>query len=336
MVMRTGRGGTGLGQALGLAVLLWQVVLAPVAARAQEDAVKLGDLLALSNAGIYLAIDEGFFKEQGIRNDSTTFASAGKMLPALTAGELDVSVGAPSAGLFNAIAQGAPYRIVADKGQARTGAGYTMLTVRKDLVDSGQVKSVRDLKAKKVSFFAKGITHDYIMGKMAEEVGLSIKDFDITYLAAPNQLTAFETKAIDAAITTEPWGARFEERKVAVRFRMPDQVKGLGPVQVGIVIYAGRFAAERHAVAQRWMNAYRKGVQYYNAKGGQDPEVLAILEKYTKAPAQTIKAVIPPYLAPDGKPSVENLADQIKWFVANGYMPEAVGVDKVVDLQYVK
>jgi len=333
---RRGRSGRGLGRSLGLVLLLASAPWRPVAAWGQDEVVRLGDLLALSNAGIYLAIEKGYFKEQGIRNDITTFASAGKMLPALTAGELDVSVGAPGAGLFNAIAQGAPYRVVADKGQARAGTGYTMLTVRKDLVDSGQVKSVRDLKGKKVSFYAKGITHDYVMGKMAEEVGLGIKDFDTIALAAPSQLTAFETKAIDAAITTEPWGARFEERKVAVRFRTPDQVKGLGPVQVGVVIYAGRFAAERHAAAQRWMNAYRRGAEYYNTKGIRDPEVLAILEKYTKVPAATIKAVIPAFLAADGRPSVENLADQIRWFVANGYMPEAVGVDRVVDLQYLK
>jgi len=320
----------------GMAALLGAVMSAPAAARAAEEVVRLGDLLALSNAGVYVAIEKGFYKEQGIRNEISTFASAAKSLPALTAGELDVSVGAPGAGLFNAIGEGAPYRIVADKGQTRTGTGYTMLTVRKDLVDSGQVKSVRDLKGKRVSFFAKGIVHDYVMGKMAEEVGLTLKDFEVTYLGAPNQLTAFETRAIDAAITTEPWGARFEERKVAVRFRTPDQVKDLGVVQVGVIVFAGKFSAERRDAAQRWMNAYRKGVSFFNTKGPQDPEVLAILEKYTKVPAAIIKAVFPPYLAPDGKPSLESLADQIKWFVANGYMPQPITIEKVLDLQYLK
>jgi hypothetical protein len=77
------------------------------------------------------------------------------------------------------------------------------------------------------------------------------------------------------------------------------------------------------------MNAYRKGVSFFNTKGPQDPEVLAILEKYTKVPAAIIKAVFPPYLAPDGKPSLESLADQIKWFVANGYMPQPITTEKV-------
>ncbi len=322
-------------RALGVAIVLCLGVL-PGTAPAQEDVVKLGDLLAISNAGVYIAIEKGYFKEQGIRNDINTFASAAKALPALTAGELDVSVGTPSAGLFNAIAQGAGFRIVADKGQARAGTGYFMLVVRKDLVTSGQVKSVRDLKGRKVSLFAKGTNFDYLLGKMAEEVGMTIKDFDLTYLAAPNQLTAFETKAIDAAITVEPWAARFAEKGLAVRFRTPDQVKGLGPVQTAVIIYSDRFIKERRPVAQRWMNAYLEGARFFNTHGPHDPEVLAILEKYTKVPAHTIKAAIPHYQARDGRPILESLTDMINWFAANGYMEQRIGVDKVVDLSFLR
>ena len=320
---------------MGLILSLGFALVVPVA-QAQEDVVRLGENLAISNAGIYIAIEKGYFKAQGIRNEISVFASAGKMVQALAAGELEVSLGSPSAGLFNAIAQGAPYRIVADKGQARTGTGYILLTVRKDLVDSGQVKSVRDLKGKKVADFAKGIILSYLLGKMAEEVGLAIKDFDLTYLGAPNQLTAFETKAIDAAVTVEPWAARFEERGVAVKFRTPDQVKGLGPVQVAAIMYSGTFIKERRSVAQRWMNAYLKGAEFYTTKGVQDPEVQAMIEKYTKVPAVVIKTAIPHYQARDGKPNLESLADQIKWHVANGYMPQEVPVEKVVDPSFLR
>jgi len=317
-------------------ILALALTLLPGAARADEDVVKVGDLPLLSNAGIYIAIEKGYFKEEGIRNELSQFASAAKMVPALAAGELDVATGTASAGLFNAIAQGAPFRIVADKGQARAGTGYILLAVRKDLVDSGQVKSVKDLKGHKVSDFAKGGILSYLLGKMAEEAGFTVKDVDITYLGAPNQLTAFETKAIAAAVTAEPWGARFEERGVAVRFRTPDQVKGLGPVQVAAIMYSGPFMKERRAVAQRWMNAYLKGCQFYVEKGAKDDEVAAILEKHTKVPAKVVKAAIPAYQDPHGRPNLESLNDQIKWFVANGYMPQDVPVEKVVDLSFLK
>jgi len=311
-------------------------LLVPLAAGAQEEVVKVDDRNAISNAGIYIAIEKGYFREAGIRNELITFASAAKTLPALTVGELDVSAGSPSAGLFNAIAQGAPFRIVADKGQARAGTGYSLLVVRKDLVDSGQVRTLRDLKGKKVAVFAKGITQDYMLGKMAEEMGLSIRDFDLTYLGAPNQLTAFETKAIDAAVTVEPWGANFAERGLAVRFLTPEQFRSLSPYQVAVIIYSGKFIKERHPVAQRWMDAYIKGAQFYVERGPHDAEVLAILEKFTKVSAKAIRAATPHYQARDGRPSLESLADQMAWFVANGFMTEKISVDRVVDLSFLK
>src|SRR6516164_9051479 len=123
------------GKKLGWILILTLFVLGPSMARAQLDTVKLGDLAAISNAAIYIAIEKGFFKEQGVNTEISNFASAAKMVPALVVGELEVSVGSASAGLFNAIAEKAPFRIVADKGQAREGYGFSLLAVRKDLVD---------------------------------------------------------------------------------------------------------------------------------------------------------------------------------------------------------
>lgn len=310
-------------------------ILLPSLAGAQLETVKVGDLAAISNAAVYIAVEKGFFKEQGVVTEITNFASAAKQVPALVAGELEVSVGSASAGLFNAVAQEAPFRIVADKGQAREGHGFSLLTVRKDLVDSGQVKSFKDLKGKKIAILAKGNVQHYLVGKMAEEAGLTINDVELTFLNAPSQLTAFETKAIDAAYAVEPWPARFAERGVAVRFRTPDQVKGLGPVQIGVIIYSGKFIKERKAAAQRWMNAYLKAAELFYRNGTKDPEIAAILEKYTKVPAKVIQTAISHYQDPAGKPLVDNLADQAQWFARNG-MQQKISIDNALDLSFLK
>ncbi|MGH7852031.1 MAG: ABC transporter substrate-binding protein [Candidatus Binatia bacterium] len=319
---------------LVLAIALVALLSSSVA-RAQSETVKLGDLAAVSNAAIYIAVEKGFFKEQGLVTDITSFASAAKMVPALIAGELEVSVGSASAGLFNSVAQQAPFRIVADKGQTREGYGFSLLAVRKDLVDSGQVKSFRDLKGKKIAILAKGNIQHYLVGKMAEEAGLTINDVELTFLNAPSQVTAFETKAIDAAYAVEPWAARFAERGVAVRFRTPDQIKGLGPVQVGVIIYSGKFIKERRPVAQRWMNAYLKAAELFNKNSTKDPEIAAILEKYTKVPAKIIQTAIPPYQDPSGKVLVDNLADQAQWFASNG-MQQKISIQSALDLSFLK
>src|SRR5205085_10163193 len=124
---------------LALASLLALVVAGPAHA---ADVVKMGDLPTLSSAGLYIAMDKGFFQAKGITVDVEPFASGAKMIPALATGQLDVATGSPSAGLYNAIASGMEFKIVADKGQVRPGASFVPLTVRKDLVDSGKVKTL--------------------------------------------------------------------------------------------------------------------------------------------------------------------------------------------------
>ena len=88
------------------------------------EVVRMGDLPAITNAGLYIAIEKGFFQARGITVETERFASAGKMVAPLATGQLDVAVGAPSAGLYNAIAGGMDFRIVADKGQLRPGGSF--------------------------------------------------------------------------------------------------------------------------------------------------------------------------------------------------------------------
>ena len=42
------------------------------------------------------------------------------------------------------------------------------------------------------------------------------------------------------------------------------------------------------------------------------------------------------YQAPDGRPVLESLADQIRWYVASGYMPQEVPVERVVNLSFLR
>jgi NitT/TauT family transport system substrate-binding protein len=317
---------------------IWLVTLvllltAAVAATA-EEVVKVGDLPALSTAAFYIAIDKGYFAERGLRIETEVFASAGKMTPALATGHIDVATGAPSAGLFNSIASGAGFKIVADKGQVRPGFGGTLLTVRKDLVDSGQVKSARDLKGRTVSTGAKGIAMDFFLAKMMEDVGLTYEALNVTYLGYPDGVKALASKAVDAVWAPEPWGARAEQLGVGVRFILPEAIKPIASFQAGVFIYSDKFIQQRPKVARDFLAAYLKGARYYNDKGLKDPDVLAIVSKHTKVPVETVKASIPFYIAPDGRPRVEDLLALQDFFIARDWMKTKVALDKMVDLSF--
>jgi len=310
------------------------IVLLAVASARAEDLVKVGDLPALSTAAFYVAIDKGYFAERGLKIETEVFASAGKMTPALATGHIDVATGAPSAGLFNSIASGAAFKIVADKGQIRPGFNGTLLTVRKDLVESGRVKSARDLKGRTVSTGAKGIAMDFFLAKMMEDVGLTYDALNVTYLSYPDGVKALGSKAVDAFWGPEPWGARAEALGVGVRFVQPEAIKAIATFQAGLFIYSDKFTRERPRIAREFLAACLKGARYYNDKGLKDPDVLTIVAKHTKVPVDVVKASFPFYIAPDGRPRVEDLIALQDFFIARDWMKTKVPIDKMVDLSF--
>lgn len=74
--------------------------------------------------------------------------------------------------------------------------------------------------------------------------------------------------------------------------------------------------------AVRFMRAYNKACNYYYEAAVEKKdakkleEVVNIVAKYVKAPAEDIKAGLP-YIDKDGKLLVSDIAIQIKWYTDN-------------------
>ena len=307
----------------------------PTAAGAAE-VVKMGELPSISNVGLYVAIDKGYFQARGITVEIERFASGAKMVPALATGQLDVAIGSPSAGLYNAIAGGMDFKIVADKGQARPGYSFTPLVVRKDLVDSGRVKSIKDLKGLKIASGAKGINFDYMLARMLEHGGIGFDGVEVVYLGYPEGIKALAAKAVDAAFVPEPWGMQAEQQKVGVRLFLTEQTPAIATFQVAVIMYGGKFMKERPKIAREFIQAYVQGVKLYNQRGLKDAEIAGIISKFMKVPVEIIQGTIPPYVDASVKPRVPDLEAMQDWFYKMGWVKEKVPMERVVDLSFLE
>src|SRR3954468_15027867 len=107
--------------------------------------VRMGVLGVLPEAGIFVAMEQGYYREQGIELDTTQFDSAARMVPSLGTGQLDAGDGSHSAGLFNAVARDIRIKLVADSGSSPPGQPIVALMFRRGLVDSDQLRGPADL-----------------------------------------------------------------------------------------------------------------------------------------------------------------------------------------------
>ena len=85
--------------------------------------IKIATTPSISNGGRYIADERGYFREEGLELEDVASDTSAQMLPSLAAGQIEIGAGGVAAGLFNAIAQGIPVRIVLDQWTAYPGNG---------------------------------------------------------------------------------------------------------------------------------------------------------------------------------------------------------------------
>jgi NitT/TauT family transport system substrate-binding protein len=309
------------------------------AAAAKLVEVRVGTNSVLSDAPFFIADRKGYFLEQGIKIVLVPFDAGPKMIAPLGVGQLDVAAGAMSAGLFNAAARGVNIRVVADKGSTPAQYDYMPILVRKALVDSGKVKSYKDIKGLKVAEAGKGGSPGSKLNEALKGAGLSYKDVEHEYIAYPQHVVALANGAVDAAVTTEPSATQAVERGAAVRFLNTDPYPNQ---QIAVLLYGGDFIRKQPAVAQKFMIAYLKGARLYNDAlkdgkfaGPAAGEVIAILARDSNVKDLNLyKKMTPNGINPDGALNLASLDKDLLFYQAQGYLEGKVTVAQVVDTSF--
>lgn len=305
---------------------------------AQE--LTVGTIGASSDAPFFIADAKGYFAEQGLKVKFVRFDSAAKAIPSLGSGEVDVGSGATSAGLYNAVARGIGIKIVADKARNAKGYGFQAIMARSDLIDSGQIKSVKDLKGLKVAMSANGNSENAFMNYALVQAGLSYKDIDPVFLGFPNQIAAYANKAIDASLTVEPTVSELIKLGTAKKLVTADEV--FPDYQTAVVFYGPKFMAEQPDNAKKFMVALVKAIRFYDdalkdghIAGPNADEVIKILTQYSfiKDPA-VHRAIVSQAIDPDGDLNMPSLQMAWQFFVDTKQIDGSVKVGDVVDLSY--
>jgi NitT/TauT family transport system substrate-binding protein len=308
----------------------------PTAVRA-DDTVTVGIANSLSDVPFFIGLENGYFHDAGLDVKLTAFDSGARMMAPLGAGQIDVAAGSASAGLYNAVARNVELHIVADKGSAPIGYGFTAILVRSDLVKSGKYKSPRDLKGLKVAESAQGVTTNPVLDIMMRKDGLTYADVQHVYMGFPQHVLAFESGSIDASLTAEPSVALAVATGAAVRvagtdFYYPNQ-------NVAAVLYGGPFIKQRRDAGIRFMVAYLRAVRFYTGAlkdgrfGGKNAAaVLDILVKYTALKDRAVyAAAVPQVNDPNGKVNEASLKTDLAFYRSQGWIEGNATVDDVYD-----
>jgi NitT/TauT family transport system substrate-binding protein len=300
--------------------------------------VSIGVVSSSSDGGIFIANERGYFKQEGIDLDVQRFQTLVDMVAPLTGGQLQIAAGGLAASLYNAVDRGVALRIVADKGQAPGPEwDFAALMIRKDLVDSGRVNDFKDLKGLTLVTSGRGNSPEVALATALKKGGLTLQDVNYSQMGFPDMVAAFQNKGIDGGIVIEPFVSRVVSDGTAVRWKGNVDIFG-GNEQIAAIVYGEQFAT-RTDVAQRWMNAYIRGVRDYNdafgpRKKGYDEAVQILVANTTVKDPSIFSQMKPAGLDPDGKLDVQSMKTDLNYYVESGQAKPTADLSKLIDASF--
>ncbi len=261
-------------------VLLFLVVIVSPNHSVAQDEVKIGYLGFVLALPTFVALEKGYFQEQGLKVTATLFESGTILTDALITGRVDAQTG--SAVIASWLAeQNMPgtYKIFIMYGNREVLEDNTMaLMVAKD----SPLKGIMDLKGRRLGTFP-GIA-SLAMAKAILRNSFN-PDKEITIIEVPpgNIVQALAAGQIDAYFAPEPFGMIGESKGVARRLiKSPLLLLNLKTVIPGAPFsFNSKFVKEKPLVAKKVKAAYYKAVDFIYAN---ETEARKFLPKYTNLP----------------------------------------------------
>ncbi len=297
--------------------------------------VKVAYVPIMKFATMYVAADRGLFEKYGLDVELERVKSGTEAIAFLTNNTVDVGGIAIVTSLWNGWSQGLPLRIIAPGALEPFENSPTKLVVRKDLVDSGKVKDVADLKGMKVALAGgPGSGGEYLLSKALERGDLTIRDVETVKMGNADMPAAFENGSIDAGLLGSPYADQVIDAGHGVAIAT-DLVPGLMTVAF---VGSDNFVNNRKDVAQRFVLALTEAARMMQGDEYLSDENIAAYLKYVNSTEEAIRNGRRVIYDPNMKIPVEGLADVERVHRENGRTEytEPIDLSQVVDDSFVK
>lgn len=301
----------------------WAPVPATAApAAAPPEKVVVAHVPLINFATLYVAIERGFMRQQGIEVELQRVASGTEALVFLAQDRLDVGAIGLAASIFNAFNRKLELRIVASTSSWGQRHGTRILT-RLDLFDSGEVRSVRELRGRRVAVAGgAGSAGHYLFLIGARRGGIGPRDFELVNLPNPDHGPALRAGRVDASLTGSPFASA-----ALAQFMARPLLENFAPgTSTTVFAYSGGFMRNRPEVATRFLVALMQAARAMQGPGYLEPENVAAYKKYTGVRDEVLQAEPPLLYYPDMRIVTGTILDMEKVFREAGLADYTVAI----------
>src|SRR3989449_10705360 len=162
-------------------------------------------------APLYVAIERGYFAQQGLEVELIGTPGGISSFAVLASGRAEAVIGGLGAALFNAAARGLDFKVVGPVHLERPPVS-TPLVVSRKAFESGAIHSIKDLRGKKVSVNVLGSATEFWLNAALLKGGVAINEVQVVAVNFPDVPAALANGAIAAGMLGEPLATLAEDR----------------------------------------------------------------------------------------------------------------------------
>jgi len=310
------------------------------------EVLRIGLLHTLSPAPLYIAMERGYFKDEGLDASFRFFEAAQPIAAAAVSDDIDVGITALTGGFFSLAGRGA-LKVIGGGLHEQQGYEGTAILVSKAAYEAG-LTSVAKLGGHSFGITQFGSSFHYMIGRIAEAEGFDLKSLTLRPLQQiGNMVAAVRTGQVDATMAIASMAKPLEASGEA---RIISWAGDVVPYQITAVFAPSRMLANRPDALRRFARAYQRGVADYRdaflrldatgrpVRDAKSEALIPLLQKYVYIGdpdgARKISDGVG-YYDEGGRLDVADVAAQLRWFTAQGLVKIAIDPRDIIDTSFI-
>ena len=239
----------------------------------KPEKIKIGYIPIADCAQLYVGIEKGFFKQEGIEIELLSLAGGAKILEALATGSLDIGfsnvvslVLAKNSGLKFIALTGGPIEDSTHKEHA--------ILIRKD----SSIKTPKDLEGKTIALNTRRNIDDLFVREYLEKNNVNADKTKFVEMPFPNMENALLSGDVDAVASIEPFvtfALLHGESKILDYNYVVIEPK----IEISTYVVSEDWLEKNKEMGDRFVKAFNKATDYALT---HESEVRTIITKYTK------------------------------------------------------
>ncbi len=309
------------------------------------DKIAVGALRFTSHAATFVAYERGYFKAEGLDVEIKFFQAAQPIAVAIASGDVDFGIAPISGGLINLADKGA-IKVIGGVLHEEPGIDGQMILASKKAYKAG-LTTPAAIKGKSFGITQAGSSFHYVAHKIADKEGFPRSDIKLRPLQKVGAIIgALKSGQIDSwSIVPHIAKGLAKGPTVEMIGKVSDYIPDY---QVTTVFTSARNAADKKELVKRFLTAFSKGADDFNAalvdKTAGDAaaeEMVKLIHKYVYVSRPYEKAA--PSIRngamrinKNAKLNLTNVKDQLAWFQSENLVSKNITIDTVVDSSFVE